>query len=84
MEIKEQRLSMIINEIIAKGQVDIKSMAKKLNYELFIDNKSGYSLKKNTLRKHLKYMLDLFNINQNYAPNELIYDKFHKKIKKKF
>ena len=31
MEIKEQRLSIIINEIIAKGQVDIKSMAKKLN-----------------------------------------------------
>ena len=27
------------------------SMAKKLNYELFIDNKSGYSFKKNTLRK---------------------------------
>ena len=31
MEIKEQRLSKIINEIIANGQVDIKSMAKKLN-----------------------------------------------------
>ena len=42
------------------------SMAKKLNYELFIDNKSGYSFKKNTLRKHQKYMLDSFNINQNY------------------
>ena len=28
-------------------------------------------------------MLDLFNINQNYAANEFIYDKFHKKIKKK-
>ena len=24
------------------------SMAKKLNYELFIDNQSGYSFKKNT------------------------------------
>ena len=60
------------------------SMARKLNYELFIDNKSGYSFKKNTLRKHQKYMLDLFNINQNYASNELIYDKLHKKIKKKF
>ncbi len=31
MEIKEQRLSVIINEIIANGQVDIKSIAKKLN-----------------------------------------------------
>ena len=59
------------------------SMAKKLNYELFIDNKSGYSFKKNTLRKHQKYMLDSFNIVQNYAPNEFIYDKLHKKIKKK-
>lgn len=31
METKEQRLSIIINEIIATGQVDIKSIAKKLN-----------------------------------------------------
>ena len=60
------------------------SMAKKLNYELFIDNQSGYSFKKNTLREHQKYMLDSFNIVQNYAPNEFIYDKLHKKIKKKF
>ena len=59
------------------------SMAKKLNYELFIDNKSGYSFKKNTLRKHQKYMLDSFYIDQNYAPNEFVYDKLHKKIKKK-
>ena len=59
------------------------SMAKKLNYELFIDNKSGYSFKKSTLRKHQKYMLDSFNIVQNYAPNEFIFDKLHKKIKKK-
>ena len=28
------------------------SMAKKLNYELLIDNKSGYSSKKNSMRKH--------------------------------
>ena len=59
------------------------SMAKKLNYELFIDNQSGYSFKKNTLREHQKYMLDSFNIVQNYAPNEFIYDKLHKKMKKK-
>ena len=61
----------------------VYSMAKKLNYELFIDNKSAYSSKKNTQRKHQKYMLDSFNIVQNYAPNEFIYDKLHKKLKKK-
>ena len=59
------------------------SMAKKLNYELFIDNKSSYSYNRNTLRKHQNYMLNSFNITQNYAPNELIYDKLHKKLKKK-
>ncbi|WP_440927002.1 hypothetical protein [Candidatus Pelagibacter sp.] len=59
------------------------SMAKKLNYELFIDNKSAYSFKKNTQRKHQIYMLDSFNILQNYASNEFIYDKLYKKIKKK-
>ena len=31
MDIKEQRLSFIVNEIITNGQVDIKSIAKKLN-----------------------------------------------------
>ena len=30
MDIKEQRLSFIVNEIITNGQVDIKSIAKKL------------------------------------------------------
>ena len=30
------------------------SMAKKLNYELFIDNKSGYSLKKKHIKKTSK------------------------------
>ena len=60
------------------------SMAKKLGYDLFIDNKSAYSIKKNTLRKHQKYMLDSFNIAQNYAPNNFIFDKKFKKIKKKF
>ena len=31
METKKERLSIIINEIIENGQVDIKSIAKKLN-----------------------------------------------------
>lgn len=60
------------------------SMAKKLNYELFVDNKSGYYFKKNTIRKHQYYMLDLFNINENYAPNKFIFDRYYKKIIKKF
>ena len=59
------------------------SMAKKLNCELFIDNKSGYYSMKNTLRSHQNYMLDLFNIYQNYAPERFIYDSTFKKIKKK-
>ena len=60
------------------------SMAKKLDYDLLIDNKSAYSFKKNTLRKHQKYMLDLFNITENYATNKFIYDKKYKKLKKSF
>ena len=59
------------------------SMSRKLGYELLIDNKSAYSFKKNTLRNHQKYMLDSFNIIQNYAPNEFIYNNLHKKLKKK-
>ena len=58
------------------------SMSKKLNYELYIDKKSAYSYKRNTLRKHQIYALDSFNISQNYAPNEFIYDNLHKRIKR--
>ena len=60
------------------------SMAKKLDYDLLIDNKSAYSFKKNTLRKHQKYMLDLFNITENYATTKFIYDKRYKRLKKNF
>ena len=60
------------------------SLSRKLAYDLFIDNKSSYSTKKNTLRKHQKYMLDSFNVTQNYAPNNFIYNTNFKKIKKKF
>ena len=60
------------------------SMSKKLNYELFIDHKSGYSLKKNIIRNHQNYILNSFNIKQNYAPNEFIFDNTFKKIKKNF
>ena len=60
------------------------SMAKKLDYDLLIDNKSAYSFKKNTLRKHQKYMLDSFNITENYATTKFIYDKRYKRLKKNF
>ena len=60
------------------------SLSRKLDCDLLIDNRSAYSVKKNTLRKHQKYMLDSFNIIQNYAPDNLIYDTKLKRIKKKF
>ena len=49
------------------------ALSKSFGYNLYIDNQSGYSFKKNTLRKHQKYMLDSFNIDQNYAPKEIIF-----------
>lgn len=59
------------------------SVSRKLDYDLLIDNRSGYSIKKNILRKHQKYMLDSFNIIENYAPNNFIFDTKFKKLKKK-
>ena len=59
------------------------SLAKKINYELLIDDTSGYSKKKNKLRKHQKYMLDCFNIKQSLAPKNLRYDNPLKRSKKK-
>ncbi len=60
------------------------SISKKFDYELFIDNKSGYSKKKNLLRNHQKYMLDNFNIEGKIANNDMIYNTSFKRIKKKF
>ena len=61
------------------------ALSKKLNYDLFIDNKSGYSRNKNLLRNHQFYMLNNFNITDNIAAANLIYDTpfriFKKKIK---
>ena len=61
------------------------ALAKKLNYDLFIDNISGYSKNKNLLRKHQKYMLDNFFlkgfiVNKDYTYNTP-YRRFKKKIK---
>ena len=59
------------------------ALSKKLGYDLLIDNTSGYSKKKNRLRKHQQYMLSHFNIKQDIAPSSLKYDTFYKQYKKK-
>ncbi len=60
------------------------SLSKELDYELYIDNKSAYSKKKNLLRTHQRYMLDNFNLQGNIADNNMIYDTEFKRFKKKF
>jgi len=60
------------------------SLSKKLNYNLYIDNKSGYSRNKNLLRNHQFYMLNNFNISNNLAPDNFIYDTPFKLFQKKF
>ena len=61
------------------------SLSKKLNYDLYIDNKSGFSRNKNLLRNHQFYMLNNFNIIDNIAYANMIYDTpmkiFQKKLK---
>lgn len=59
------------------------ALSKKLGYELKIDNLSGFSKKKNKLRSHQKYMLDHFNIIQNLADTNNMYENHFKRIKKK-
>ena len=52
------------------------SLAKKINYELLIDDKSGYSRKKNKLRNHQKYIPNFLNIEQIIAPEKYKYNSF--------
>ncbi len=59
------------------------ALAKKINYDLYIDSTSGYSRKKNTLRKHQQFMLDSFNIKTGYADSSLRFDTPIKHIFKK-
>ena len=59
------------------------SLSKELDYALFIDNKSGYSKRKNLLRSHQKYMLGNFNLYGNIADNNMIYDTNFKRFQKK-
>jgi len=55
------------------------SLAKKTNYKLFIDDKSGY-FKKKDIRS---YLLNNFNISGDKADKSDIYDNTFKDIKKK-
>ena len=59
------------------------SLSKKLNYDLYIDNKSGFSKNKNLLRNHQFYMLNNFNIIENIADANMIYDTRIKMFQKK-
>jgi len=59
------------------------SISKKFNYDLFIDDKSGFSKKKNLLRSHQKYMLNNFNLEGSIANENMIFDTNFKRIKKK-
>ena len=60
------------------------SISKSLGYDLFIDNKSGYSRDKNLYRSHQKFMLNSFNIVGKLAPDDMIYNTSFKRFKKKF
>ena len=59
------------------------SISKKFNYDLFIDDKSGFSKKKNLLRSHQKYMLNNFNLEGSIANENMIFDTNFKRVKKK-
>ena len=59
------------------------SLSKELDYALFIDNKSGYSKRKNLLRSHQKYMLGNFSLYGDIADNNMIYDTNFKRFQKK-
>lgn len=58
------------------------ALAKRLNYDLFIDNISGYSKNKNLLRKHQKFMLDNFCLEGYAVNNDCIYNTRFKRFKK--
>lgn len=59
------------------------SFSKQMNYDLLIDNKSGYSRKKNLLRNHQRYMLNNFNLIGNIADEKFVYNNKLKRLKKK-
>jgi len=56
------------------------ALSKKLNYELYLDNTSGYFKKKNMVRY---YELDKFNISQNIINKDFKFDTHIKDFKRK-
>ena len=52
------------------------SLSKKLNYNLKIDNFSGYARSKNLLRKHQKYLLDKFKINYPIVEDDFFINNY--------
>ena len=56
------------------------ALSKKLNYQLYLDNTSGYFKKKNMIRY---YELDKFHISQNLVERNQKFDSHFKDIKRK-
>ena len=52
------------------------ALCKKINYELLIDNTSGFFKDKNKLRPHQLFLLDKFKIIDQIAPPNLKFDSF--------
>ena len=59
------------------------ALSQKLDKRLLIDNTSGYYKSKNLLRPHQKYMLDFFQIYNDFASANQRYDNFNRNILKK-
>ena len=59
------------------------ALSQKLDKRLLIDNTSGYYKNKNLLRPHQKYMLDFFQIYNDFASANQRYDNFNRNILKK-
>ena len=57
------------------------SLSKKFNYNLFIDNTSGYFKNKNQTRN---FKLNYFNISGQLAEKKFKFDTYGKDIKRKF
>ena len=57
------------------------ALSKKINYDLYIDNTSGYFKTKNQISS---YELDKFNINTSLSDKKYRFDNLSIKFKQKF